>query len=94
MDSLVGPASYVPGEDRFDPDPPEGYIPAPAETEWTVSSGQVEEKGERCVWLDPSPGLGRIQVSGRIRLLPPVRNSIFRPVNRRLFTVTIFNWTA
>lgn len=53
------------------PAPPKGYVPAPGEWTWTVTSGTVAGNIDQAVWNDPSPGLQTLTVSGVIKYLPP-----------------------
>jgi uncharacterized protein YcbK (DUF882 family) len=48
-----------------------GYIPAPAEYQWSAASGQIHAKGDQCSWSDPHPGLQTIHASGTLVFLPP-----------------------
>ena len=57
---------------------PEGYIPAPAEYHWAVSSGEIQAQDREAEWHQASPGMQTIQVTGKFRYLPPQARGFFR----------------
>ncbi|MFB3789267.1 MAG: hypothetical protein ACE15F_23145 [bacterium] len=56
---------------------PEGYIPAPAEYQWSASSGELLAQDRQAEWLHPDPGLQTLRVSGQFKYLPPPPRSFF-----------------
>lgn len=56
---------------------PEGYIPAPAEYQWSASSGELQVQERQAEWLHPDAGMQTLRVSGRFKYLPPPAQGFF-----------------
>lgn len=63
---------------------PEGYLPAPTEFKWSVSSGKIETKNDRCFWKDASSGVQTIKVEGSLTYLPPKKTGLFEAAKPKI----------
>ncbi len=57
--------------------PPEGYLPAPSDQAWSVTSGMIEERGGKAYWKGGLEGLQIISISGQVKFIPPDQDGLF-----------------
>jgi len=57
--------------------PPAGYLPAPSNQAWHVTSGRVEERSGKAYWTGAYDGLQVITLSGQVKFIPPEPTGLF-----------------